>query len=315
MLTLPNNDLPLPKAGSTVCSNVPGYDFHSVSLQWSERGGHGSPTSFASRCGPCVSRYRILDGTPPPGDLTLVAASKSFCHAFAIDPASVTDKEFRKLGAGEWNVPQLNSLLKATASGHAEVDGYEFDLCRSGQPDRRLVLNAQKLAYGNVSNIRLLVSVLDVTEALVAEKLKDDLLKEKAVLRQELQHRIANSLQIIASVLMSTNQGLRANNRAENSHQPIRRRKRKMQRFKSPHRFLFVHAAIDLQHIQFAAPSRLKIDAAPLPRRGCGRMERRNRRSLNREINRCFASCSTSRDNAKQKEPNYESTKQNSRTV
>jgi two-component system, sensor histidine kinase PdtaS len=178
------------------------------------------------------------------GDLTLVAASKSFCYAFAIDPASVTDKEFRKLGAGEWNVPQLNSLLKATASGHAEVDGYEFDLCRSGQPDRRLVLNAQKLAYGNVSNIRLLVSMLDVTEALVAEKLKDDLLKEKAVLLQELQHRIANSLQIIASVLMSTNQGLRANNRAENSHQPIRRRKRKMQRFKSPHRFLFVHAAI-----------------------------------------------------------------------
>jgi putative transposase len=42
-------------------------------------------------------------------------------------------------------------------------------------------------------------------------------------------------------------QGLRANNRAENSHQPIRRRERKMQRFKSPksaQRFLFVHAAI-----------------------------------------------------------------------
>ncbi len=29
-------------------------------------------------------------------------------------------------------------------------------------------------------------------------------------------------------------QGLRANNRAENSHQPVRRRERKMQRFKSP---------------------------------------------------------------------------------
>jgi transposase-like protein len=42
-------------------------------------------------------------------------------------------------------------------------------------------------------------------------------------------------------------QGLRANNRAENSHQPIRRRERKMPRFKSPksaQRFLFVHAAI-----------------------------------------------------------------------
>jgi len=42
-------------------------------------------------------------------------------------------------------------------------------------------------------------------------------------------------------------QGLRANNRAENSHQPVRRRERKMQRFKSSgsaQRFLSVHAAV-----------------------------------------------------------------------
>ena len=42
-------------------------------------------------------------------------------------------------------------------------------------------------------------------------------------------------------------QGLRKNNRAENSHQPVRRRERKMQRFKSAgsaQRFLSVHAAV-----------------------------------------------------------------------
>jgi transposase-like protein len=42
-------------------------------------------------------------------------------------------------------------------------------------------------------------------------------------------------------------QGLRKNNRAENSHQQTRRRERKMQRFKSPgsaQRFLSVHAAV-----------------------------------------------------------------------
>jgi transposase-like protein len=41
--------------------------------------------------------------------------------------------------------------------------------------------------------------------------------------------------------------GLRENNRAENSHQPVRRREHKMQRFKSPgsaQRFLSVHAAV-----------------------------------------------------------------------
>ncbi len=42
-------------------------------------------------------------------------------------------------------------------------------------------------------------------------------------------------------------QGLRANNRAENSHQPVRRRERKMQRFKSAgsaQRFLSIQAAV-----------------------------------------------------------------------
>ncbi len=40
--------------------------------------------------------------------------------------------------------------------------------------------------------------------------------------------------------------GLRANNRAENSHQPVRRRERKRQRFKLPgsaQRFLNIHSA------------------------------------------------------------------------
>ena len=42
-------------------------------------------------------------------------------------------------------------------------------------------------------------------------------------------------------------QGLRKNNPAENSHQPVRRRERKMQRFKSAgsaQRFLSIHAAV-----------------------------------------------------------------------
>ena len=42
-------------------------------------------------------------------------------------------------------------------------------------------------------------------------------------------------------------QGLRKNNRAENSHQAVRRRERKLQRFKSARsaqRFLSIHAAV-----------------------------------------------------------------------
>ena len=138
------------------------------------------------------------------GDLTLLAASQSFCRAFEMDPVRTVGCAFPKLGAGEWDVPQLTALLTATASGYPAVDAYEIDLRRNGREDRRLVLGAKKLEYGNDTGIRLLISVSDVTDARIAEKLKDEMLNEKAVLLQELQHRVANSLQIIASVLMQS---------------------------------------------------------------------------------------------------------------
>ena len=138
------------------------------------------------------------------GDLTVIAASASFCRTFHIDPASVSGHSILKLGAGEWNTRQLKSLLRATNDGVAEVEAYEMDLKRAQQESRRLVINARRLEFGDTDNARLLVTVADVTDARVAEKLKDDLLREKAILLQELQHRVANSLQIIASVLLQS---------------------------------------------------------------------------------------------------------------
>src|SRR6185503_21117683 len=79
-----------------------------------------------------------------------------------------------------------------------------MDLRRPGQPARRLVITAHVLLYADPANVRMLMAVSDVTEARLAAKLKDDLLHEKTVLHQELQHRVANSLQIIASVLMQS---------------------------------------------------------------------------------------------------------------
>ena len=52
--------------------------------------------------------------------------------------------------------------------------------------------------------VRVLLTITDVTEAKAASKQQVDLLREKAVLLQEIQHRVANSLQIIASVLMQS---------------------------------------------------------------------------------------------------------------
>lgn len=144
------------------------------------------------------------------GDLKILAASASFCIAFDFDPVAVQGMSISDLGAGEWNLPQLQSLLRLTASGDAAVDAYEIDLAHGSEPVRRLVLNAQKLNFAGATRVHILLSVSDVTDARIAEKIKGDLVRDKAVLLQELQHRIANSLQIIASVLMQSARRVRS---------------------------------------------------------------------------------------------------------
>ncbi len=141
--------------------------------------------------------------------LVVQAASHSFCHTFDLDGDKVVGRELFELGDGEWNVPQLRALLKATASGHANIDAYEMDLKRPGRPDCTLVLNAHILDHDDSEAMRLVLAVSDVTKIRQAERAvreaereKDALVREKQVLLQELHHRVANSLQIIASIMM-----------------------------------------------------------------------------------------------------------------
>lgn len=135
-------------------------------------------------------------------ELRVLAASNSFCRVFELPPEGMKGAALGALGAGEWNVPQLDSLLRATAAGDAAIDAYEMDLVRAGRKPCRLVLNAHRIDYFDTDQIRIVLAVTDVTAARLADKIKDDLVRDKEILLQELQHRVANSLQIIAAVLM-----------------------------------------------------------------------------------------------------------------
>jgi two-component sensor histidine kinase len=137
-------------------------------------------------------------------ELCVIAASASFCRAFDVDPATVPGRPLSEIGKGEWAMPKLASLLKATASGSGQIDAYEIDLVRPAHKDRQLIVNAHILDDGDIERVRLLVAVTDVTDARAEARLKDDLIRDKAMLLQEVQHRVANSLQIIASVLMQS---------------------------------------------------------------------------------------------------------------
>jgi two-component sensor histidine kinase len=135
---------------------------------------------------------------------TVIAASASFCRAFALQPGDVVGANLFALGAGEWGSAQLRSLMRTTLSGDAQIDSYEMDLERPGQPGRCLVLNVRQLDYGHPDTVRLLMSVADVTDLRKSDKRAQQLLHDNELLIQEVRHRIANSLQIIASVLMQS---------------------------------------------------------------------------------------------------------------
>jgi two-component sensor histidine kinase len=135
------------------------------------------------------------------GSFSVLVASASFCRDFQISSTRTSMPVF-DLGGGEWNVPQLRSLLKVALADHGDIEAYEMDLIRTGIPIRRLALSAQKLNYGDPNNPRIILTVVDVTEPRLAERAKEDLTRENQLLLKELQHRVFNSLQIIASVLL-----------------------------------------------------------------------------------------------------------------
>ena len=141
--------------------------------------------------------------------LTVQTASSSFCSAFALRSDQVVDAPFLTLGDGEWNSAQLRLLLEATVSGKADIEAYEFMLVRAGQADRVLILHAHVLDHAAADPLQLVLAVSDVTDfrdtqasLRAASRANDALVEEKFVLLQELNHRVANSLQIIASILM-----------------------------------------------------------------------------------------------------------------
>jgi len=137
--------------------------------------------------------------------LDVIAASLSFCAEFALQPAEVIGRPISEVGHGEWNLPRLRTLLGATLGGGVDIEAYELDIRSPNRGIRRLVLNAKVMEYDfDAGPKRLLLSVNDVTDARKRATDMEELLREKAVLLQEVQHRVANSLQIVASVLMQS---------------------------------------------------------------------------------------------------------------
>jgi two-component sensor histidine kinase len=139
----------------------------------------------------------------------VVTASRSFYETFKVEPDQTQGRLLYSLGDGQWNIPALRLLLETIIPEHTAMDGFEVTHDFPGLGRRTMLLNARKVLFETSADIAILLAFTDVTAQRVIEQAKDDLherteglLREKQVLLQEMEHRVANSLQIIASILM-----------------------------------------------------------------------------------------------------------------
>jgi chemotaxis protein methyltransferase CheR len=135
-------------------------------------------------------------------ELRVVAASRSFYSAFKVAPNDTQGRLLYALGDGQWDIPKLRVLLEKIIPEKGVMEGYEVEHEFPGLGHRTMRLNARQVFYEGGANITILLGIEDVTAQRILEREKDELLKDKDVLFEELQHRVSNSLQIIASILL-----------------------------------------------------------------------------------------------------------------
>ncbi len=148
--------------------------------------------------------FLVLDDT-----LRLLAASRCFYEVYDEDPAGAHGRSFFELSGGQWNIPGLRRLLRSVLPDRASLDGFEFEGNFGKLGKRTIQLNALPLREAGDRSKMLLVAIKDITERRVAEQEKqrllehtEELLEQQKTLLREMRHRISNSLQIIASILL-----------------------------------------------------------------------------------------------------------------
>jgi two-component sensor histidine kinase len=136
------------------------------------------------------------------GKLNVVAASRSFYSTFKTTADQTVGRRVYDLGEGEWNNPALRLLLERIVPEHGVMDNFEIEQNFVHLGQRSMLLNARKVFYKGDANTTLLLAIEDVTVRRDAERLLKTLSDQKDTLLSEMSHRVANSLQIIASILL-----------------------------------------------------------------------------------------------------------------
>ena len=135
-------------------------------------------------------------------DLRVVTANRAFYLTFKMNRQDIHGQPIYAMSDGQWDIPELRLLLEDVGPQHAVMEAYEVEWDFPIIGRRTLLLNAREVFNQRNSQKLILVAIEDVTDRCAAARQMTELLQQKETLLQEMQHRVANSLQIIASILL-----------------------------------------------------------------------------------------------------------------
>jgi PAS domain S-box-containing protein len=135
-------------------------------------------------------------------DLRVVSASRSFYLTFGMVRQDVQGRPIYALREGEWNIPELRLMLANIGPDPAATESCEVEREFPAIGKRIMLLDARKIFYEHGPDTAILLAFEDITNRRAVERQVQELLREKDMLLDEMQHRVANSLQIIASILL-----------------------------------------------------------------------------------------------------------------
>lgn len=170
-----------------------------------------TPTSFreqfTSIADACALAHAIVDTVREPvlvldKELRVIAASRSFYATFNVAPAQTQGRLLYTLGDGQWDIPKLRVLLEKIIPEQGTMKGYEVEHRFPDLGDRTMRLNARQVFYEEGAGSAILLGIEDATKLRELERENEKLLEHKDTLLAEMQHRVANSLQIVASIIL-----------------------------------------------------------------------------------------------------------------
>jgi PAS domain S-box-containing protein len=141
-------------------------------------------------------------------DLTIRFANRSFCHTFAVAPEHTVGRKLYEIGNGQWDIPKLRTSLETIISDRKTIEAFEVEHFFPSIGRRIMLLNARPVYRPGNKIKQILLAIEDVTEPARLEREHAAAHDRIGMLMQELTHRVKNSLQLIAAIVMIEARGL-----------------------------------------------------------------------------------------------------------